>query len=199
VLDERFGITHTKQEIHPTPELLEVLVKDIEMNARALNARVRQAHLSIKARAQVAVSEERAAAEERSLTPMAPPTSGQKRQFAKTVARIPVLKKWANDSSEARPFAITQDLIESPQLFEAVRHNGRLAVLINKSHPFYKKLYGPLSESEDPAAVALRFKIELILLAAARSAELSANAAARKAIDRYQTDWSNTLASYLRI
>ncbi len=199
VLDERFGITHTKQEIHPTPELLEVLVKDIEMNARALNARVRQAHLSIKSRAQVAVSEERAAAEERTLAPMAPPTSAQKRQFAKTVARIPVLKKWANDSSEVRPFAITQDLIESPQFFEAVRDNGRLAVLVNRSHPFYKKLYGPLSESEDPAAVALRVKIELILLAAARSAELSGNTAARRAIDRYQADWSNTLASYLRI
>src|SRR5581483_11962162 len=49
VLDEAFGITHTKQQIRPTAYLLEALTPDLETTARALNARARKAHLAIKA------------------------------------------------------------------------------------------------------------------------------------------------------
>jgi hypothetical protein len=41
-LDELFGMTHAKQEICPTDELLGVLVPDLEPVGRALNSRVRR-------------------------------------------------------------------------------------------------------------------------------------------------------------
>src|SRR4029077_20495515 len=47
-LDEAFGITHTKQQIRPTTELLSALVPDIEATAKALNREVRQAHEQLK-------------------------------------------------------------------------------------------------------------------------------------------------------
>jgi hypothetical protein len=40
-LDEAFGITHTKQQIHPKDYLTEVLAPDLENVAKALNGRVR--------------------------------------------------------------------------------------------------------------------------------------------------------------
>ncbi len=40
-LDEFFGVTHTKQEIHPTDKLCTILVPDMEKIARELNGRAR--------------------------------------------------------------------------------------------------------------------------------------------------------------
>ena len=42
VLDEFFGITHTKQQIIPNPQLVELLSTDLEPIANALNGRVRR-------------------------------------------------------------------------------------------------------------------------------------------------------------
>src|SRR5262249_32512740 len=49
ILDEAFGITHTKQQIRPQDYLLDALTPDLENIAKALNGRVRQAHLQIRA------------------------------------------------------------------------------------------------------------------------------------------------------
>ena len=46
ILDEAFGITHTKQQIRPQDYLLEILTPDMENVAKALNGRVRQAALA---------------------------------------------------------------------------------------------------------------------------------------------------------
>src|SRR5437667_3116176 len=47
-LDELFGVTHTKQEIHPSEKLLSILVPDMERIARELNGRARRAFLDVK-------------------------------------------------------------------------------------------------------------------------------------------------------
>ena len=49
ILDEAFGITHTKQQIRPQAHLFEALTPDLEATARALNGRARKAHLAVKA------------------------------------------------------------------------------------------------------------------------------------------------------
>src|SRR5207247_6741462 len=48
-LDELFGVTHAKQEIHPTETLKAILSPDIERLAHALNGRVRQRYLRVRA------------------------------------------------------------------------------------------------------------------------------------------------------
>jgi hypothetical protein len=48
-LDEMFGVTHTKQEIHPTEMLLGILTPDMEKIARDLNGRARKAFVEVKA------------------------------------------------------------------------------------------------------------------------------------------------------
>ena len=49
VLDEAFGITHTKQQARPQAHLIEALTPDLEATARALNGRARKAHVAVKA------------------------------------------------------------------------------------------------------------------------------------------------------
>jgi len=48
ILDEAFGITHTKQQARPQAHLLEALTPDLEATARALNSRARKAHMAVK-------------------------------------------------------------------------------------------------------------------------------------------------------
>ena len=48
ILDEAFGLNHTKQQIRPQQYILEALSPDIEATARTLNARARTAHAQLK-------------------------------------------------------------------------------------------------------------------------------------------------------
>jgi hypothetical protein len=48
ILDEAFGITHTKQQIRPRAHLIEALTPDVEVTARALNSRARKTYLAVK-------------------------------------------------------------------------------------------------------------------------------------------------------
>ena len=48
VLDEAFGITHTKQQIRPSTHLIEALSPDMEAMARTLSNRARKAHKNAK-------------------------------------------------------------------------------------------------------------------------------------------------------
>ena len=72
VLDEAFGITHTKQQIRPSPYLIEALSPDMESIARALNARARKAHFTVKVAERFSTSEDRASKKDEMLTPLPP-------------------------------------------------------------------------------------------------------------------------------
>ena len=48
-LDELFGVTNTKQGVHPTEEIKSILSPDIERIAHELNGRVRRRYLRVKA------------------------------------------------------------------------------------------------------------------------------------------------------
>lgn len=199
VLDERFGLTHTKQQIHPTQELLEVLVKDLETIARSLNLRVRQAHQNLKSRTEVARSEERAAKEEKSLSPLPTSSPDDRRKFARITGRSPLLKKWAAEPPNSKVrYAIFESQVDSPIFYDVIRNDGRIAVLINRSHAFYKRVYSLLSEAQTGDLKELRTNLDLILLAAARSEQLARSATARKALNDFRVAWSHTLATYLR-
>lgn len=199
VLDERFGITHTKQQIHPTQDLLDVLVNDLETIGRSLNLRIRQAHQNLKSRTEVAKSEERAAAEDKTLTPLPPSSPAERRRFTKITGRTPLLKKWASEPSNSKArYAIFESQVDSPIFYDVVRNDGSMAVLVNRSHAFYKRLYAQLSDSQNSELKDLRTKIDLILLAAARSEELATTMTAKRVLNDFRVAWSNTLANYLR-
>ncbi|MCB9764446.1 MAG: ATP-binding protein [Alphaproteobacteria bacterium] len=66
ILDEHFGITHTKQQIRPSAELLEAVEFNMDAMAKMLNGRVRRAYLKAKG-----------AGAPKKLPPSAPPPTNQ--------------------------------------------------------------------------------------------------------------------------
>jgi hypothetical protein len=72
-----------------------------------------------------------------------------------------------------------------------------LVLVINPEHPFYKIIYKPLLDSDDPHDEAIRSQIDLLLLAAARSEALLEDQETLKVAEDIRNGWSNTLATFL--
>jgi hypothetical protein len=197
VLDEAFGITHTKQQVRPKAYLLEALTPDVETTARALNARVRKAHLSTKAQERFAEAEQRATDSDRLLPAItAEPAPHATRLMASLKKRNPKLRAPAETRGKGERYSIVETPLKEMAFFAVAREKGHLALAVNSDHPFYTRVYRPLSESDAPRDRALRVSIELLLLAAAR-AEAAAGARRSEALERFRLDWSNTLATLL--
>ncbi len=197
-LDEVFGITHTKQQIRPRPHLVEALTGDMENTARALNSRARKAHLSVKLSERFSSSEDRATERDDLLTPL-PPTP---RPRDKPV--LESLKKELNrpahperDPEGGVEYRIVPKALTDTCFFNYARTEGKLVLVLNPDHPFYRLVYKPLLESEDQRDVALRTSIDLVLLAAARAEALLEGKDALKVAEQLRADWSDTLATFL--
>ncbi len=198
ILDEAFGITHTKQQIRPRPHLLEALSSDIEATARALNSRVRQAHLNTKNADRFTTSEGRASKKDGLLKPL--PASLRPRDSRVIDAlgkKLPPLPENNHDAGAATRYRILPTALTDTTFFDYARDNGRLILVLNPEHPFYKVVYKPLLESEDTRDEIMRSKIDLLLLAAARAEALLENPDSVKLAEQLRGDWSNTLATFL--
>ncbi len=197
VLDEAFGITHTKQQIRPRPHLVEALAGDMESTARALNSRARKAHFSVKIAERFSTSEDLATKTDRLLFPLPP----KPRLRDKSV--VEALKKELRPTScrqapeDRVQYRIVPKALSDTCFFNYARTEEGLVLVLNPDHPFYKLVYKPLLESEDQADVARRTGIDLLLLAAARAAALIEENDAIEVLEKLRADWSNTLAAFL--
>ncbi|HEY1694671.1 MAG TPA: ATP-binding protein [Polyangiaceae bacterium] len=199
VLDELFGITHTKQQIRPREQLHEILGDDLASTAKQLNARVRRAHLRIKARANYAESEKVASARDHLLPPLPkrPPPSTLA-GLEKILAKLPPPPKQSAGVAESgASYSIVESEIPDAAFFHSFRHQNRLVLVLNPVHPFYKKVYRPLSEHDHELAKSLRGQLELILLAAARAEALASKGRNQREIAKQRLAWSNAIASFL--
>lgn len=200
ILDEAFGITHTKQQIRPRDYLLEAIGDHIEATAKALNARVREAHTQVKVSERVAVSEQVASAMDAELKPLpvlkeSTAHSAIIRDLAKRHAGLE--PPGAADEASKVEYRIVHDRIKDPSFFSTAMQNGRVVLVVNPEHPFYKQLYGPLMEDKPVNAADLRRTLELVLLAAARAEAAATATGERDAISAYRAEWSRTLAVFL--
>jgi hypothetical protein len=198
VLDEAFGITHTKQQIRPSPQLLEALSPDVESIARALNARARKAHLAVKVAEQFSDSEDRASEKDEMLTPLPPRPRPRDEQvlsaLGKKLTALPVSTDKVPHPTEYR---IVSTPLSEAVFFNYARDKGRLVLVINPEHPFYKVVYKPLLDSDSPRDEAIRSQIDLLLLAAARNEALLEDQEALKVAETIRNGWSDTLATFL--
>lgn len=196
ILDEAFGITHTKQQIRPRPHVIEALSADMEATARALNSRARKAHLNAKMSARFTASEERANEKDKTLAPLPPrPRSRDKKvlgALGKTLG--PKADSVGDMSTEYR---IVSSALSETAFFNYARDEGRLVLVLNPDHPFYKLVYKPLLESEDPRDEMIRSQIDLLLLAAARTEALLEGKETLKVAEQLRAGWSDTLSTFL--
>jgi hypothetical protein len=188
-LDELFGITHAKQGITPSGELLEILAPDLEPVARALNARVRHRFELVKVTSPLAAAERQAARAEAALSALPRRQHGipeELRQF---------LLAHAKELSSG-PYQLIVTELPSTSSFEVVLHRGRVVMLLNARHPLYRDLYGPLalSESEKDQDVAKR--VALALLAAGRAEVTTLGRSDRDVVRRFRQNWGDVLATF---
>jgi len=193
ILDEAFGITHTKQQARPQAHLSEALTADLEATARALNSRARKAHMAVKARERFSEAERIANERDHLLRPLprsADPTA--RALMRELVDSHPTLRQRVDVNDR---YTIIEHAVKDTSFFTLAQEGDRLVLVLNPDHPFYREIYRPLSEGEAARDPQLRAKLELLLLAAARS-----EAAARgkvPALAKHRLEWSNTLAAFL--
>jgi len=196
-LDEAFGITHTKQQVRPKTYLLEALTPDIEATARALNSRVRKAHLTTKSQERFTEAEQLASDSERLLAPLTgEPGKRAKDLMSALKKRNPKLRPSGDPEVQGQRYAIVEAPLKETAFFSVARDKERLVLVLNPDHPFYTRVYRPLAESESLRDKGLRVSIELLLLAAARS-EAAIGSRRAEALEQFRLDWSNTLATFL--
>jgi hypothetical protein len=184
LLDELFGVTHSKQGITPTSALKTILSSDLESTARVLNVRVRNSFERLRAR-DVSLASELASAQDRLLPPILAET-GNGGPRARPHQRRGALTQVELDGLTYR---IAEESLPTSDFFD-VRLEGRTVVLVlNREHSFYSRIYQPCCSSADEMA---RVGIETLLLSAGRAAlaQPGIPAAARQ-------DWGDALAAFL--
>lgn len=194
VLDEAFGITHTKQQIRPQAHLVEALAPDLEAIARALNGRARKAHLAVKAGERFSEAERIADERDHLLRPLPNKVDVEARALMKDLEKShPALRRRADE--KGLRYTIVESAIKDTCFFSPVYDGDRLVLVLNPDHPFYREIYKPLADGDSPRDQQLRVKLELLLLAAVRSEAAAPRKTRSPAQHRFE--WSNTLAAFL--
>lgn len=199
VLDEAFGITHTKQQIRPQEYLLEILSPDIENMAKALNGRVRQAHTEFQSSERVADVERLAGERDHLLKPL-PRTKGRDpatASFEQLAKRHPALKEAKSSANGAIRYRIVEDRMKDNCFFSFAAKDSQFVLVLNPDHPFYKAVYRPLVENERKDTENLRQQIDLLLLSAARAEAQAGTTKERETLSKLRRLWSDTLATFL--
>lgn len=198
VLDEAFGITHTKQQVRPRPHLVEALSADMEATARALNSRARKAHLNTKIAERFSRSEDRASAKDDMLTPLPPkPRLRDNKVLNALGKRLSPIESMSGHNGKSTEYRIVPTSLSETAFFNYARDKNRLVLVLNPEHPFYKFVYKPLLESDNSSDETVRSQIDLLLLAAARTEALLEDKEALRVAEILRAGWSDTLATFL--
>ena len=190
MLDELFGITHAKQAISPTQELLDVLAADLEAIARALNNRVRRRFELLKVSTPLGNAVQRAARAENALPPLPKDSGTASPELERTLAVLEPVRP------SNCPYQLVVTELRSTAAFETLVREGTLVVALNCRHPLYRDLYGPLAVSEAAADQEVATHVALTLLAAARAEWLVPRRLGRHERQEFRQAWSDVLASF---
>jgi anti-sigma regulatory factor (Ser/Thr protein kinase) len=194
ILDEGFGITHTKQQVRPQTHLIEALSSDMETMARALNARARKAHLAVKSGERFSEAERVAADRDHLLRPMPTAVNPAAKALMKELEKShPILRKKPKEAPSR--YTIIEAPVKDTSFFAYAHDGERLVLVLNPNHPFYREIYKPLADGDSPRDQQLRAKLELLLLAAARSE--AAAGSKGEVIAKQRLEWSHALATFL--
>ncbi len=172
ILDEAFGLTHTKQQIRPQQYVLEALCPDIEAAARALNARARKAHAQL--------NRVRGAKRSESI-------ASDRSEFLEPVQSV-------HSARLKTPYKIRVAPLDDGAFYAFRSQRGRFVLTLDPDHAFYRELYAPLSKSASTRD--LQTLIELVLFGAAR-AEATMATSDKERLSVFRGKWGNTLETLL--
>jgi hypothetical protein len=198
VLDDAFGITHTKQQIRPKEHLVEALQSYIEETAKALNSRVRGKFAKAKESAAFSGVEEIAKKRDARLKPLpkAKVDPNGKSVLENLRRKYPdLLEDGINQKILQTRYRIVEDHFESTNFYEPIYEKGSVVAVINPRHAFARQLYEPLKGGADPQ---LSQAIQLMLLASARAEASFTRKSEREVLKKYREEWSIVLEALLK-
>jgi len=191
VLDELFGITHSKQAISPTRELLDTLGPDLEPIARALNRRARERFELVKVATPLSAAEHQAARADAHLPSLPRQGDRQAPEIEELLAIV------ASDRPEKSPYHLAVSDLPTTAAFEAAVRKGELFVILNSRHPLFRDLYGPLAASDVKRDQDIATRLALTLLAAGRAEYMGNRRGSRDEVRRFRQGWSDVLAAFM--
>lgn len=176
ILDEAFGLTHTKQQVKPQQFLIDILTPDLEATARVLNVRARDAHARQKVREEQRPSERTVRANARFLRPIPFGSDHRVRGVGRYRLRVAPLKDGC--------------------FFSCQRQGPTFTVTLDPDHAFYRELLGPLRASDVREAQATVKALELLVFAAAR-AEATMPSASMTTLEQFRAHWSAAMETLM--
>ena len=196
VLDEAFGITHTKQQVRPREHLTEALQNHVEAAAKALNARIRQAHVQVKAGKAAAGAEAIAESRDTRLKPIPRHSvlARDKTRIAELGRRntaVRVLQK--KPDRNGVHYRLVEDEGRGPVFFHPVLGDNVVLGVLNPKHRFFKNLYQPLVEQDQAMEAGVARAVQLLLLSAARAEAMFTKIEEHAAVERFRREWSEVL------
>lgn len=184
VLDELFGLTHTKQRIHPTPRLVAALAPHLESIARTLNRRVRGSFQGLASERKDSAASRRAESHDAQLEP--PSCTGRPPNFRN---EHPLIITGLRYETRRAP-------LPNGELFSVELTGKMLTMSINTDHPFYEQLLAPLLHRRSFRPADTFAWIELLLLAYCR-AETTLEKRDQRIAQRLRQKWADTLSAYI--
>ncbi len=184
ILDDLFGITHTKQIVNPTYKLNEILEQHIESVGHKLNNRVRLKFIEINE--EYNKSEEIKMAEKNDYLIEPPP------ELAKFSIKT-MFSKGDSSKFKGLKYSINLDSLTTSALYSKSLNGQSLDIIINTNHPFYKIYLHRMDYEGHMRNNVLKKLFYLMILAMAR-AELKLGS---DMSESYRTRWGNILKKYL--
>jgi hypothetical protein len=176
VLDEYFGVTHSKQGIRPTAQLINILAPTIEAQARALNRQTRR-RFELAKKGPGRAERKAAARHARLTTPSGKLNAGEACEEIIRGVRYRLLFAQSDERSFARTLAR-----------KSVVH-----VTVNELHPFFTKIYLPLSAQSRVA----HDRLNCFLLALGRTMAVEKNPKEMSVIADFLDRWSDAASLLL--
>ncbi len=191
-LDELFGVTHTKQGIRPTPEIINILSPDIERVAHDLNGRVRRRFARAKARPGLSSAE--TVANERDYLIEPPPRNNFRKKSIPTYPRV-----GSRDLNRTLPgfkYRIEAKALKDLSFFIPIASDLEVLIQLNDEHPFYQHIYSQATKDVFNKKHFLQ-ALQLLILSAARAECSIPTASGRRYASSLRNSWSNILAAFL--
>jgi hypothetical protein len=196
-LDELFGVTNTKQGIHSNEMLKAILTPDLERIAHILNRRVREKFLRLKSGSHRSVGIFQAESRDHLLEPPARIFHATDDFSEYGLSQLPRSEQGKKRVVSGLAYRIEHKTLEEASFFIPLISARELVVLLNEEHPFYERVYAPITESTSQDAKMMSRFLELMLFAAAR-AECSFSEAEKQDLARnLRETWSKVLATFL--
>ena len=160
VLDDAFGVTHTKQQVRPARHLVEAISPYVEMTAKELHARVRSEYQQVES---VYRSERQGEDANCAEARDAPEYSSAS---ASALPDSRVLSEGRIPGPDGRRYRVVEGSGRPGLFFDVVVSDDQIVITLDRCHPFFQHVYGPLTVDGPSGS---KTALDALLIAAAKA------------------------------